>query len=74
MPIIILTPNNSVMQSNRGKRAKHVFWKPYEYACRELYIEQNDDDTKGHHIEYMGFRKTVIEREQSYVDAKVRLS
>ena len=26
MPIIIMTPNNSVMQANKGKRKNHVFW------------------------------------------------
>ena len=55
MPIIILTPNNSVMQSNRGKRAKHVFWKPYEYAQREFTIGESEDKDS-HHVEYMGFR------------------
>ena len=39
-PIVVMTPNHSIMRSYVQKIKKHPFWKPHEYKQKEFYFTQ----------------------------------
>lgn len=66
IPIVIMTPNVSVLQIQKQKIQQHPHWEPYAYSLSEISIAEEVQSKN----EYCKFRRWIINREIEFVEKR----
>lgn len=59
-PIIIMSPDSSIVMSKKTKKNEHPGFNPYVYSVKELYFTPEEEDA----IPYLFDRKNEINAEK----------
>ena len=65
-PVMVTSPDTSVIMSEKKMINDHPYWKPYVYAVKQLYLNPEDEDAN----QYMQYRKELINTEAEYIEQK----
>lgn len=55
-PIIVMTPDTSVLKSFKTKVSQKIGYNPYQYSLKELYLTAEEEDL----VPYLSWRKDFI--------------
>lgn len=64
IPIMIMTPNTSCVQTQKQKIKEHPNWQPYVFDCLEFSMSEENEGKN----EYAKYRKWLIQKEKEFVE------